>query len=314
SSMSSSFFGSFWAAFTESQWVAVATILSIALIIGVIIFLAGIVCIRSWRKNIIFTLSFSRKRQNHLHAGGCSSPRCIAEYHVPNCPIGGHVDTSNLLNNAGTRQGSMTSKSLSLDLAGGPLDGSNAENDYFRTWQLQRNALNMRPTPGALNSPSLQQAHPYFQQQRQFPQQQQQQLYNPQQTSSNLMQQSSYSYQPHQSYSDNFFQQQQQQPHLPQQQQQQQQQHIVEHIYESPKFNRKEYNTDVYEGRTTTPTPPPPPVNNNNNKNINISNNVNNNIPHQGSNPLPPPPPPPPLASSECFPYKCPPINNASVT
>jgi len=108
--------GLIWAIFTGSQWAAIAIILGIAITIGLIIFLVGLVYLK-------------KRRPVSLHGGhsGCASPHCVPSYHLAHC-------SDPILPTPG-------SKSLQSTRSTDAANYSSAENDYFRTWQLQRQVV-----------------------------------------------------------------------------------------------------------------------------------------------------------------------------
>lgn len=73
-------------------------------------------------------LSVFRRRPISLHGGhsGCASPRCVPSYHLAHC-------SDPILPTPGSKSLQST---RSTDA-----NYSSAENDYFRTWQLQRQVV-----------------------------------------------------------------------------------------------------------------------------------------------------------------------------
>lgn len=112
-----------WAIFTGSQWAAIAIVLGIAVTIGLVIFLVGLFYLK-------------RRRPSSLRGGGghssvCSSAHCVPSYHLAHCTAADPILAG--------------SKSLlqqqQQPARPGDANYSSAENDYFRTWQLQRQVV-----------------------------------------------------------------------------------------------------------------------------------------------------------------------------
>lgn len=74
-------------------------------------------------------VSVCRRRPVSLHGGhsGCATPHCVPSYHLAHC-------SDPILPNPG-------SKSLQSTRSTDAVNYSSAENDYFRTWQLQRQVV-----------------------------------------------------------------------------------------------------------------------------------------------------------------------------
>lgn len=75
------------------------------------------------------SVCLQRRRPVSLHGGhsGCATPHCVPSYHLAHC-------SDPILPTPG-------SKSLQSTRSTDPANYSSAENDYFRTWQLQRQVV-----------------------------------------------------------------------------------------------------------------------------------------------------------------------------